>query len=405
MINAESLLTRIEALGRVGATSDGGVHRLAASPADGEARDLFAGWMRDAGLAVSVDRIGNMFGTYPGRETDGAIMSGSHLDSVANGGRLDGALGVLAALEVIETLRDRGQVKRRPIIVAAFTNEEGARFQPDMMGSLVHAGGLDVETALATSDADGASLGDALQSIGYRGTMDCGSVVPHAFVELHIEQGPVLEETGIAIGAVETLQGISWTQISIVGTANHAGTTPMHLRSDAGYSAGAITAYVRNIAEDAGGSQVATVGTLQLMPDVINVVPGEARMTVDLRNTDEEALQGAEARLESYCEELAAREGVTITAQRLARFEPVTFDSNIVDAIERSAEAVGCSCRRMASGAGHDAQMMARLCPTAMIFVPSIGGISHNPKEHTEPADVIAGANVLFHALTELAEN
>ena len=405
MINAERLLKRIDALSLIGATDDGGVHRLAASATDGQARDLFANWLQEAGLTVDIDRIGNMFGTYAGREHIGAVMSGSHLDSVANGGRLDGVLGVLAALEVIETLKDNGQVTRRPLIAAAFTNEEGARFQPDMMGSLVHAGGLEVETALATPDTDGITLGAALSDIGYRGTMECGAIVPHAFVELHIEQGPVLEETGIAIGAVETLQGISWTEITIEGTANHAGTTPMNMRHDAGYCAGAVTGYVRRIAEDLGGSQVATVGTLRLEPDVINVVPGKAVMTVDLRNSDEAALQDAEARLGRFCEELAGSEGVKMHTRRLARFEPVTFDADIVKAIERAAQDVGCSFRRMASGAGHDAQMMARQCPTAMIFVPSIGGISHNPREHTEPDDLIAGANVLFHTLQELAES
>lgn len=405
MINAERLLNRIETLGRIGATGDGGVHRLAASAADGQARDLFASWLRDAGLSVDVDHIGNMFGTYAGREKTGAVMSGSHLDTVANGGRLDGAFGVLAALEAIETLKDNGQVTRRPMIAAAFTNEEGARFQPDMMGSLVHAGGLDAAAALATPDRDGITLGEALNEIGYQGTMECGAIIPHAFVELHIEQGPVLEETGIAIGAVETLQGISWTEITIEGTANHAGTTPMSMRRDAGYCAGEIAAHARRIALDLGGSQVATVGTLKLEPDVINVVPGRAVMTVDLRNTDEASLQDAETRLERFCGELADTEGVKIDMRRLARFEPVIFDAGIVAAIEQAAQAVGCSCRRMASGAGHDAQMMARLCPTAMVFVPSAGGISHNPQEHTEPDDLIAGANVLFQTLRALAES
>ena len=231
-----------------------------------------------------------------------------------------------------------------------------------------------------------------------------GALVPNAFVELHIEQGPVLEETGVAIGAVETLQGISWTEITIEGTANHAGTTPMRMRRDAGYCAGAIAANVRRLATDLGGSQVATVGTLKLEPDVINVVPGRAVLTVDLRNCEEAALQDAEVRLERFCEELASTEGVKVHTRRLARFEPVIFDAGIVAAIEQAAQALGCSCRRMASGAGHDAQMMARLCPTAMIFVPSVGGISHNPQEHTEPDDLIAGANVLFRTLLALAE-
>ncbi len=405
MINAERLLGRIDTLGGIGATGDGGVHRLAASAADGQARDLFVGWLRDAGLEIAIDQIGNIFGIYSGRDDAGAVMSGSHLDSVANGGRLDGALGVLAALEAIETLRDHGRTTRRPLIAAAFTNEEGARFQPDMMGSLVHAGGLGVEAALGTLDADGTPLGEALERIGYRGPKACGSIAPHAFVELHIEQGPVLDATGGSIGAVENLQGISWTEITIEGVANHAGTTPMHMRHDAGYCAGALTTFVRRLAGEQPGSQVATVGTLQLMPDVINVVPGQARMTVDLRNTDDDALMDAEEKLKAYCRELAELESVTISTRPLARFAPVVFDASIVDAVERAAEKLSLPCQRMTSGAGHDAQMMARLCPTAMVFVPSVDGISHNPEEHTEPEHLIAGANVLFHTVAELAED
>jgi N-carbamoyl-L-amino-acid hydrolase len=404
MINADRFLARIDSLAKVGATQNGGVNRLAANRSDGEARDLYTGWLRDAGLCVAIDQIGNIFGTYAGCEETSAVMSGSHLDSVADGGRLDGSLGVLAALEAIETLKDQNRVTRRPLIAAAFSNEEGARFQPDMMGSLVYAGGLDIDAALATTDAEGVCLGDALEGIGYRGTMFPGAIVPEAFIELHIEQGPVLDETGIAIGAVVDLQGISWTEITIEGAANHAGTTPMAMRRDAGYCAAVLTTGVRRIAEETPGPQVATVGTLQLTPGVINVVPGRALMTVDLRNTDDHALKHAEARLEAECRELAAREKLAISTRRLARFEPVVFDGAIVEAIERSAQALSLSCRRMTSGAGHDAQMMARICPTAMIFVPSVGGISHNPAEHTAPEDLIAGANVLLHTLSELAE-
>ena len=403
-INSDRLLSRLETLGAVGAAPEGGVRRLAGSPADGAARDMFTGWLRDAGLEVKVDRIGNIFGLRPGSSDAAPVMSGSHLDSVDYGGTLDGAYGVLAALEVTETLNDHERATGSPIAVAAFTNEEGARFQPDMMGSLVHAGGLDVETALATADQDGVTLGEALAAIGYAGDMPCGTIRPRAFVELHIEQGPVLEREGVAVGAVEDLQGISWTEIVFDGEANHAGTTPMDLRRDAGYCAGAVTAFVRHLAEETGGGQVATVGVIELSPGIINVVPGNARLTVDLRNTDNVALSDAERNLEAFCADLANTEGVGVATRRLARFDPVTFDAGIAATIEACARTLGVSCRRMTSGAGHDAQMMARVCPTAMIFVPSVGGISHNPAEFTAPDDLVSGANVLLNCLLELAE-
>lgn len=402
--NRQRLLARIEALGAVGATPEGGVRRLALTDEDKAGRDQMLDWLRQAGLTPQIDTIGNIFAVRPGREDLPPVMTGSHIDTVFNGGKLDGNLGVLAGLEVIETLNDAGIATRRPLAVAVFTNEEGARFQPDMMGSLVHAGGLLLEDALATRDGKGVVLGDELRRIGYAGERPCGEIVPHAFVELHIEQGPVLEQDGVVLGAVQDLQGISWTEVVLTGQANHAGTTPMRLRRDAGFAAGAIAAFVRELAADIGGGQVGTVGLIDLAPNIVNVVPGRARVTVDLRNSDNGALCDAEVRLEDFLTGLAEREGLAIETRRLARFDPVQFDQAIVARIEAAAASRGHSCQRMTSGAGHDAQMMARICPTAMIFTPSIAGVSHNPAEATEPDDLMAGADVLLQVLLELAE-
>jgi N-carbamoyl-L-amino-acid hydrolase len=402
-IDSARLMSRIEALGAIGATAQGGVRRLALSDEDRAARDQVVAWMRSAGLRVEVDRIGNIFGTRGGTEGSAPVMTGSHIDSVANGGKLDGSYGVLAGIEVVETLNDAGVETARPIVVGAFTNEEGARFQPDMLGSLVYAGGLDIEDALNTPDGDGVVLGDELARIGYAGACEIGAIHPHAFVEVHIEQGPVLETEAINIGAVESLQGISWTGIDIAGQANHAGTTPMGLRRDAGYCAGEISSYVREITGQLGGQQVGTVGVMELEPGLINVIPAKAHITVDLRNTDNGRLRQAEKLLAEFIEKLAASEGVEIETARLARFDPVRFDDAIAERIENNAARLGLSCRRMTSGAGHDAQMMARLCPAAMIFVPSVGGVSHNPAEHTDSDDLRAGANVLLHTLLDLA--
>jgi len=310
---------------------------------------------------------------------------------------------VLSGLEVVRSLNDAGVTTRRPLVVAAFTNEEGARFQPDMLGSLVYAGGLAIADAHATRAIDGARLGDELARIGYLGDAPLPLCTPHAYVELHIEQGPVLYIEGVTIGAVRDLQGISWQALTITGESNHAGTTPMRLRHDAGHCAAAVAVFLRRLADEMGGNQVATVGALTLHPNLINVIAARAELTVDLRNTDEALLQQAERRLAQFLAELAKEEGVGIEARRLARFEPVHFDASVADLISRQARRLGYPQRPMTSGAGHDAQMLARLCPAAMIFVPSVKGISHNPAEHTAPEHLAAGANVLLHTLLELA--
>jgi N-carbamoyl-L-amino-acid hydrolase len=355
--------------------------------------------MKAQGLAVTIDRIGNIVGTRAGREAGPAVMTGSHIDTVATGGRYDGNLGVLAGLEIITVLDEAGIETRWPLAVGVFTNEEGARFQPDMMGSGVHQGALDLDEMLASVGFDGTTLGENLRRIGYAGETVCGSLRARAFVELHIEQGPLLEERGVTIGAVEGVQGISWNEWTLTGVSNHAGTTPLRLRHDAGYAAAAIACAAREIAQDMGGDQVATVGALTLTPNLINVVAKGAVLTVDLRNTDEALLQEAEARLKAAVARIAQDEGVGVARRTLARFEPVNFDSEMIDLVAATAERLGHSVRRMPSGAGHDAQMFAPNCPTAMIFVPSRDGISHNVAEYTAPEDLRAGADTLLQVL------
>ncbi|MCU1454319.1 MAG: putative N-carbamoyl-L-amino acid amidohydrolase [Acidimicrobiales bacterium] len=402
-VDVDRLLGRLAALGEIGAIDGGGVCRLALTDADREGRDLVVTWMHDLGLRVDVDGIGNVTATWPPDRLDPPVLMGSHIDTVATGGRYDGNLGVLAGLEVIEAVIAAGVATTHPLAVAFFTNEEGSRFAPDMLGSLVHVGGLDVETAHDTIAVDGARLGDELARVGYVGTQPTPAAAPHAYVELHIEQGPVLEAEGITIGAVTGVQGISWQEVTITGQANHAGTTPMGLRHDAGWAAARLATFVRELALDLGDPQVGTVGRIDLHPDLVNVIAARAVLTVDLRNTDDAVLGEAERRVDTFCDELAAAEGVTITRRELARFEPVEFDPRIVDLVEEVAVAHGRTVKRLPSGAGHDAQMLARVCPAGMVFTPSVAGISHNPAERTEPNDIGAGAGVLLDVVLRLA--
>ncbi|MBB4254880.1 Zn-dependent hydrolase [Rhizobium sp. BK008] len=404
-IDAARLLGRIRTLGEIGRDADGRLIRLAASDTEKLGRDRFVAWIEGAGLQVAVDRIGNIFGIWkPDSVTDNApLMLGSHIDTVIGAGIYDGCYGTLSGLEVIETLRAEGLTPSRPIVVAAFTNEEGVRYTPDMMGSLVYAGGLDVDTALATIGTDGTILGDELERIGYAGERQPGFPRPHAYIELHIEQGPVLEREGIRLGAVEHLQGISWQKVVITGDANHAGTTPISMRRDAGHAAARVVTFLRDRAQASNTPTVATVGCMRFEPDVINVIPSRATFTVDLRDPDEERLREEEAALATFLDRLSAEEQVGVSVERLARFEPVKFDQNIVRLIEEAARERGLACRRMTSGAGHDAQMIAGIAPSAMIFVPSIGGISHNPKEYTDDEDLVAGANILLDVVRRLA--
>jgi beta-ureidopropionase / N-carbamoyl-L-amino-acid hydrolase len=404
-INSGRLMQRLDQLAAIGLAPDGSCCRLALTDEDKAGRDLVVGWMRELGLEVRIDPVGNIFGLRQGSESVEScapVMTGSHIDTVRTGGRYDGNLGVLGGLEVVQTLNDAGVTTRRPLVVGIFTDEEGARFHPDMAGSLAYVGGIPLDELYATTGIDGKVLKDELERIGYLGDAPMPLYRPHAYVELHIEQGPVLDIEGVTIGAVEDLQGISWTEVLITGQSNHAGTTPMRMRHDAGYCAAAIGTFVRQLVKEFGGVQVGTVGSITLHPNLTNVIAARARVTVDLRNTDDAVLVESERRLAAFLRELERDEGVKIETHSLARFAPVSFDKDIAALIARTAERLGHSCRPMTSGAGHDAQMLARICPTAMIFVPSVKGISHNPAEHTAPEHLAAGADVLLHTLLEL---
>lgn len=402
-INRDRLVGRLNRLGEEGALDGGGCCRLALSEEDRRGRDLVVGWMRELGLEISIDGIGNVVGLRPGEEEGLPVMVGSHIDTVRTGGLYDGCLGVLGGLEVVASLNEAGITTQRPLAVAFFTNEEGARFAPDMMGSAVHQGFLDLDAALNVTSIEGDRVGDALERIGYRGGAETGNFRAHCFIELHIEQGPVLDAEGITIGVVEKVQGISWSELTIGGISNHAGTTPMNLRCDAGVVASRVAVEARELANQMGGDQVATVGVIELAPNQVNVVPRQAVMTIDLRNTEEHLLQDAESTLFALAQRVADEEGASLKRRTLARFEPVVFNPEMVDAVERQAQQLGYSTRRLPSGAGHDAQMMAPNCPTAMIFVPSREGISHNIEEFTTPDDIAAGTNVLLNVVLEMA--
>lgn len=402
-INGKRLMDHINTLGKIGIGADGRRTRLAASDTEKEGRDYVVSLMKEAGLKVVVDHIGNIFGIWETEENkdEAPIMVGSHIDTVINAGQYDGCLGVLGGIEIIVTMQEQGIKTKRPIVVGAFTNEEGVRYSPDMMGSLVYAGGMSCADALAVVGTDGTILGDELKRIGYAGTVEPGFIKPHAFLELHIEQGPIMDAEGYDIGAVDNLQGIHWQKVSIEGVANHAGTTPTKMRVDAGLAAAKVNVFCREMVEKSGG--VATVGTIAFKPNAVNVIPSKADFTVDIRNPNKEKLDNDEILLANYLKELEKTDGVKITTQRMTCFDPVPFDDGICQKIEATAKAHDLKVRRMVSGAGQDAQMIARICPTAMVFVPNIDGISHNPKEKVTDKAAVNGANVFLDVVVELA--
>lgn len=405
-VNGARLLDSLARLAEIGATPEGGAERLAFTPEDGAGRDLVRSWMEDAGLEVRVDGIGNVIGRRAGEDPHAApVMLGSHIDTVGNGGRYDGNLGVLAALEVARTLNDGGIRPRRPLEVAIFSNEEGSRYHPDMLGSLVYTGGLDLETAWALRSPDGRrTLKEELEAIGYLGDAPLPGPVPAAYVELHIEQGPVLEAENVAFGAVTGVQGILWEEITLTGASNHAGTTPMQFRHDTGVVAAEAVLLARRLTREVPG-QVATVGRMSLAPGLTNVVPGRAVFTLDIRNPDPDRLLRVEEEFFAGLAGAADREGVRFQRRELARFGPAVFDERVISLVEQAAAALGGSCRRIPSGAGHDAQMLSRVCPTGMVFVPSVDGISHSPKEFTRDEHVTAGGNALLLVARSLVKS
>ena len=397
-VNAERLWQSLMDLARIGATDKGGVRRITLTETDRLGRDLFGGWCREAGMTVEVDAIGNIFARRAGADPGAApVTIGSHLDSQPSGGKFDGAYGVMAGLEVVRTLNEHGIATRAPIEVASWTNEEGSRFVPVMMGSGVFAGVFTLEHALAARDIDGVSAGEALAAIGYAGAAPAHRV--GAYFEAHIEQGPVLENEGTTIGVVQGALGQRWFDVGIVGQDSHAGPTPMELRQDALLAAAALVVEVNRIACAHPDYARGTVGFMQVRPNSRNVVPGEVRMSVDLRNAKDATLKAMVEDLRASAAAIAARCRVAIEVREVVYFPPCEFAPALVDSVRAAARTLGLSHRDIVSGAAHDAVYVARVAPTAMIFVPCEGGISHNEIENARPEHLAAGCNVLLHAV------
>lgn len=397
-INGDRLWADIVSTARFGGTDKGGVTRLTLTEEDRQVRDWFVAECRSLGCAVEIDSIGNIFATYPGEDTSlPPIAVGSHLDTQPQGGRFDGILGVLAGVELIRTLKETATVLRHSLTVVNWTNEEGSRFSPAMMGSGVFAGASQLEAIGAVEDREGVSVLSALETIGYRGGTPVGHVGFAAYVELHIEQGPLLEAAATEIGIVTGVQGVRWFNVSITGTEAHAGSTPMAQRDDALVAASRIVLAVRDIARRCSPG-VGTTGFAAVAPNSRNVVPGSAQLQIDMRHPSEAGLDQMQAELEQAVEAIDAR----IALDHIWSKQPVVFDPDIVDAVRASARALGYSAIDAVSGAGHDAAHIAGICPTAMIFVPSKDGLSHNEAEYSSPEECARGADVLLQTVLQI---
>jgi N-carbamoyl-L-amino-acid hydrolase len=404
-INGERLRSSLEEMAKIGASPGGGVQRLTLSDEDKEARDLFVRWLRELDLEVTVDEMGNIFGKRPGKQDDlPPVMSGSHIDSQPKGGRFDGILGVMGAVEVLRTLHENGVATERPVVIVDWTNEEGSRFAPAMVASGVWAGALDRDWIYSRTDRDGKRLGDELARIGYKGTAPCKKRPVHCYYEFHIEQGPILEREGKRIGVPKGILCLHWYDIYLEGEANQVGPTPMEGRHDALCAAAEMILKVNQLPDRMGGNLVATVGEIQNYPNSRNIIPDRVHFTVDIRSWDDQRALKAWERVRKDFEEIAARRGCPIKIEETWRVEHSPFDEKLVQGILDIADRLGYSNLHMVSGAGHDASYMNQICPTAMVFVPSIGGRSHVEVEKTTWEDCEAGANVLLHAVLQSAD-
>lgn len=403
-INGTRLWNSLMELARIGATDKGGVKRLALTDLDRQGRDLVVQWAREAGLAITVDKIGNVFmrreGSNPALPP---IVTGSHIDTQPTGGKFDGNYGVLAGLEVVRTLNDLKIRTEAPIEVAFWTNEEGSRFVPVMMGSGVFCGAFSLETACAARDVEGKSVGEELERIGYRGEQTPGDHPIGAYFETHIEQGPVLEDEDKVIGVVPAVMGLSWYDCTVEGMEAHAGPTPMHLRRDALQVATGIIQETVAIANRYPPYGRGTVGMVQVFPNSRNVIPGRVKFSIDLRNVNDELLNTMHEEITAFVDRSASETGLKITLERVSYYPPCPFHPDCVGAVRNAAEKLGYSTMDVVSGAGHDAIYVARLAPAGMIFVPCKDGISHNEIEDAQPAHLEAGCNVLLHAMLERA--
>lgn len=406
-IDGQRLWSSLMAMAEIGATPNGGSNRLALTQEDAAGRHLLIEWCEEIGCQVRVDGVGNLFIRRPGRRNDlKPVATGSHLDTQPKGGRFDGVLGVLAGLEVFRTLHDHNVVTERPLELIVWTNEEGSRFAPAMVASGTYAGVFAVEETLARQDANGVTFGQALEETGFKGNLPIGEPQLASFFELHIEQGPVLEEEELAIGVVTGVQGMRWFDLTIQGSAAHAGTTPMSYRHDAlAAAARLIDRLYTHAANDTSGDTKVTFGCLEIDTPSRNVIPAKVKLTVDLRHAVEEKLDILEEHFHSELANITQTFGIAVDFERIWASPVVKFDERCVAALESAAKRQGIPYRRMISGAGHDAVYVSRVAPTAMLFIPCRDGISHNELEYSTPEHCALGAQALCEALIENANN
>lgn len=404
-INGDRLWNSIHEMAEIGPGIAGGSNRQTVTDDDAKGRALFQKWCEDAGLTMGVDQMGTMFMRREG--TDPAALPvyvGSHLDTQPTGGRYDGVLGVLGALEVVRTLNDLDIKTKHPIVVTNWTNEEGTRFAPAMMASGVFAGIFPKEEAYAKKDAAGLTFGDELERIGWKGDEEVGARKMHAFLELHIEQGPILEAEGVDIGVVTHGQGLRWIECTVTGKESHTGSTPMPMRKNAGRGLAQITELVHEIAMDNAPNAVGAIGHIDVYPNSRNIIPGKVVFTIDFRSHELDRLNGMVERFEKEAPKLCEALGVELEHEIVGQFDPPAFDKTLVNSIREAAERLGYSHKNIVSGAGHDACWVNKVAPTAMIMCPCVDGLSHNEAEDISKEWSTAGANVLFHAVLEAAE-
>ena len=404
-VNGQRLWDSIAEMAKIGPGIAGGNNRQTLTDEDGVGRALFKDWCETAGCSVSVDQMGTMFAFREGEDPDALpVYVGSHLDTQPTGGKYDGVLGVLGALEIVRTLNDLGIKTKHPIVVTNWTNEEGTRFAPAMLASGVFAGVHDQDWAYDRTDADGKRFGDELERIGWKGNEPVGQRDMKAFFELHIEQGPILEAEGKQIGVVTHGQGLSWMQVTIEGKESHTGSTPMPMRKNAGLGMAKILLLVDEIAWSHKPKAVGAAGHIDIHPNSRNVIPGKAVFTVDFRSPDADVIADMESRLKSGGTEICDELGLTINFKKVGGFDPVEFDGNCVSAVRSAAERLGYSHMDLVSGAGHDACWINRVAPSAMVMSPCVDGLSHNEAEEISMDWAAAGTDVLFHAVVETAQ-
>ena len=404
-INLKRLQSFFQDMSKVGATQDGGVSRLSLSSTDKEARDLFSKWLRDAQLEVRVDDIGNIYGRREGSDPTAApIVIGSHLDTIENGGKYDGVLGIIAGLEIIHTLSDYSITTKSPLEIVNFTNEEGVRFESLMGGSGVLSNDYDLKEIYNEKDHDGKTFLNELKAIDYLGKKENRLKMAEAFIELHIEQGPILDIEDIPIGIVEGILGFTWLSVTIIGETNTSGPTPMYLRKDALSSASKMILEIENLASKISERFITTVGMIDVKPGLVNSIPGKVRFTIDIRDEDSEKKKAGVQMIKECIKTISEKDKVNFKIEEIKTFNPVRFSPTIIDILSESANELGYRSKKLISGAGHISTYMNNFCPTAMIFVPSIGGVSHVPDEKTHWEDIEKGVNTLLHGVLKMSD-